>query len=461
MRMRTGTITPGLKLSIVEGTFAQVHMNLTAGMFLTSYALYLGLNNFGIGLLSAIPAFFTGFAFFSIYLVRLMGSRRRLCVLFSGLGRGLFLIFAASLLLGGRMHHVLFFVLIAAHNALMSISGNAWQAWMSELVPRERRGGYFGMRNTVLNLVGLLATTIGGRILDLYRMKAFIGHGLGLLFSTAAVSSTTAAAILSKQPEPRTTITTPRITTFVKVPLQDTNFRRLLTFIAFWYLLAGVASPFYIVHMITNLKMSYTQIAYYTIIAGVVGMLSHLLWGKVIDRFKSKPVLTLNFFGAAFLPLLWLFASPSNFIPLWIDALLTGVFWSGINLGLFNIVFSLTDDKDAKEAYFAIFATITGFCGFFASLLGGLIAQALNHVIVHVATISLVNYHFLFIFASCSRFVSLILLAGVREKEAHPTIYTLQFLGDYALKRMILYKDLMLNSFRFLGKPAPPNSRTR
>ena len=429
-------------------------------MFLTSYALYLGLNNFGIGLLSAIPAFFAGFAFFSVYLVRIMGSRRRLCVLFSGLGRGIFLIFAASLLFGVHVQHVLFFLLIAAHNALMSISGNAWQSWMSELVPRERRGTYFGMRNTVLNLVGLLATTVGGRILDLYKMKALIEHGLGLLFTTATVSSTTAAVILNKQPEPRTPVSVPQLLTFMKTPLQDINFRRLLAFIAFWYLLAGVASPFYIVHMITNLKMSYTQIAYYTIIAGVVGMLSHLLWGKVIDRFKSKPVLTLNFFGAAFLPLLWLIASPDNFIPLWIDALLTGVFWSGINLGLFNIVFSLTDDKDAKEAYFAIFATLAGLCGFFASLLGGLIAQTLNHVIVHVATISLVNYHFLFIFASSARFVSLIFLAGVREKEAHPTMITLQFLGDYTLKRMILYKDIMLNTFGMHGKSTSQNNMT-
>jgi MFS family permease len=457
MPLSSRKIASGLRLSILEGTFAQVHINLTAGMFLTSYALYLGLNDLGIGLLSAIPAFFTGFAFFSVYIVRILGSRRRLCVLFSGLGRGLFLVFAVSLLLDVRMHHVLFFVLIAGHNALMSIAGNAWQSWMSELVPREKRGSYFGIRNTVLNLVGLLATTVGGKILDLYKMRATIDHGLGLLFSTAAVSSTTAAAILSKQPEPRTPIAAPRITTFVKAPLRDTNFRRLLTFIAFWYLLAGVASPFYIVHMITNLKMSYSQIAYYTIIAGIVGMLCHLLWGKVIDRFKSKPVLTVNFFGAAFLPLLWLFASPDYFVPLWIDALLTGVFWSGINLGLFNIVFSLTDEKNAKEAYFALFTTLSGLCAFFASLLGGLIAQILNTVTVHIATIHLVNYHFLFIFSSCARFVSLVFLAGIREKEAKPTIYTLQFMGDFALKRLILYKDIMLNTFGIQGKATPGN----
>jgi len=456
--MSTGTITPGLKLSIIEGTFAQVHMNLTAGMFLTSYALYLGLNDFGIGLLSAIPAFFTGCAFFSVYLVQVIGNRRRLCVLFSGLGRGLFLVFGIALLFRIRFNPALFFVLIAGHNALMSIAGNAWQSWMSELVPREKRGFYFGIRNTVLNLVGLLATTIGGRILDIYKMKAAIEHGIGLLFTTAAVSSTTAAVILSKQPEPRSPSKPPRITTFVKTPLRDVNFRNLLKFIAFWYLLAGIASPFYIVHMITNLKMSYSQIAYYTIIAGLIGMLCQLLWGKIIDRFKSKPVLVFNFFGAAFLPLLWLFATDVYLVPLWIDALLTGVFWSGINLGLFNIVFSLTDDKNAKESYFAIFTTLSGLCGFLASLLGGLTAQMLRDVTLHIGSASFINYHFLFVFTSCARFISLIFLSGVKEKEAQPTIFALQFIGDYALKRLNLYKDLMLNTFGLQSKPPSPDA---
>ena len=116
-------------------------------------------------------------------------------------------------------------------------------------------------------------------------------------------------------------------------------------------------------------------------------------------------------------------------------------------------------DKNAKEAYFAIFTTLSGLCAFFASLLGGLIAQALSKVTVHIATMYFINYHFLFIFASCARFVSLMFLAGVREKEAQPTMFTLQFIGDFALKRLILYKDIMLNAFGIYGKtPATRNN---
>jgi MFS family permease len=460
-RMSSDKIRTGLRTSITEGIFAQVHINLTAGMFLTSYALYIGLNDFGIGFLSAIPAFFTGFAFLSIYLVKIFGSRRRLCVLFSGIGRGVFLLFGITLQLRIPVSHSIFFILIAIHNILMNIAGNAWQSWMSDLVPKERRGRYFGVRNTLLNLVGMITNIIGGKILDIHRLAGSLEHGLGLLFTGASVSSTTAAIVLNKQPEPHSIGDIPHLIRFIKAPLKDVNFVNLLKFISFWYLLAGIASPFYLVHMITNLNMSYTQIAFYSIIAGVMGMLCQIVWGKAIDRFKSKPVLTFNFFGAAFLPLLWLFASIDNLWPLWIDALFTGVFWSGINLSLFNIVFSLTDEKKLKESYFAVFTAISGVCGFMASLLGGLIAQILSSMTIHILGMSLVNYHLLFAFASVVRFISLFFLSKVEEREAYPTIITLQFIGDYALKRLVLYKDLLLNTVKIHNRKHMPKGNSQ
>jgi len=438
----------GLKISIIEGIFAQIHINLTAGMFLTSFALYIGLNNVGIGFLSAIPAFFTGFAFFSIYLVKFFKNRRISCVLLSGLGRGVFLIPGIILLLNLKINHGLFFVLIIIHNIFMNLAGNAWLSWMSDLVPREIRGRYFGIRNTILNFVGMATNIIGGRILDFYKMIETLARGLGLLFTIASVSSTIAAGILHMQPEPQMKIESPHLKKIFLTPLNDTNFINLLKFISFWYLLAGIASPFYLVHMLTNLNMSYSKIAIYSIIAGISSLVLQILWGQAIDRLKSKPVLTINFFFWAFLPLIWLFATKEYLLPIWIDAFLTGIFWSGINLSLFNILFSLTEDKELKESYFAVFSTISGIFGFIASLSGGLIAQALAGIKIHFLGLTLINYHLMFAFATCARLISLFFLARVKEKEAYPTMEALQLIGDYALRRLTLYKDLILNIIR-------------
>jgi MFS family permease len=442
-------VQKGLRISAIEGVFAQVHINLTAGMFLTSFALSIGLNNIGIGLLSAIPAFFTGFTFFSIYILRIMKDRRTLCTLFSGVGRGVFLIFGLFLLLNIEISHGVFFLLIIIHNILMNLSSNAWLSWMSDLVPREKRGSYFGIRNTILSFVGMITNVIGGRILDLYKIIGSLTHGLGILFTSASVSSTIAAGVLSRQPEPAMRKEQVSLKKMFSMPFKDDYFKNLLKFVSYWYLLAGVAAPFYIVQMLTNLQMTYSKIAIYSIIAGTTGLVAQIAWGRAIDRFKAKPVLAINYFCAAFLPLFWLFAHKDFLLPIWIDAFLTGIFWSGINLSLFNIVFSLSEDKELKESYFAVFATISGVFSFISALAGGFIAQALVNVKIHVFGLTLINYHFLFAFASCIRLTSLTLLTKVKEKEAYPSIKALQLMGDYTLKRLIIYKGLVLNTLRF------------
>ncbi len=441
--------TFGLRISVVEGVFAQIHINLTSGLFLTSLAIYIGLNNIGIGLLSAIPAFFTGFAFFSVYLVNLMKSRRALCVVFSGFGRGVFLLLGLMLILGIRVDHSLFFLLIVIHNVFMSLSGNAWLSWMSDLVPKEVRGRYFGIRNTILSAVGMVVNVVGGRILDAYELLGSLGRGLGLLYASASASSTIAAGVLRAQPEPPIPRRTPRIGHLFLSPFADRNFKNLLRFVSFWYLLAGIASPFYLVHMLTNLQMSYSKIAFYSIIASTTSLVFQILWGRAIDRFKSKPVLTMNFFCAAFLPTIWLFADKDHLLPIWIDAFFTGIFWSGINLSLFSILFSLAEDKELKESYFAVFSTFSGIFGFVASLCGGFIAQALAATKIHVFGFTLINYHLLFLFATCARLCSLFFLATVKETGAYPTAAAVEVMGDYALRRLVIYKDLVLNALRF------------
>lgn len=442
-------INRGLRISVIEGVFAQIHINLTAGMFLTSCALYIGFNNIGIGILSAIPAFFTGFTFFAIYLIRIFRSRRTLCVLFSGLGRGVFLIIGTLLFLTQHISHEVFFMVVIIHNILMNLASNAWLSWMSDLVPRQTRGSYFGIRNTILNVVGMTVNLIGGHILDMYKAAGALARGLGLLFVGASSSSTIAAGVLSMQPEPPVKFEEPPFKEMFLTPFRDKDFIRLLRFVSFWYLLAGVAAPFYLVHMLTNLNMAYSKVALYSIIAGISSLVFQIVWGKAIDRYKSKPVLTINYFCAAFLPLIWLFANKDFLTPIWVDAFLTGIFWTGINLSLFNIVFSLTEEKRLKQSYFAVFASISGIFGFVSALMGGFIAQALAGIKFQILGLTLVNYHFLFIVASTIRFISLLFLTRVKEKEAYPTIRALQLMGDYTTRRLALYKDLILNTIRF------------
>lgn len=414
-------------------------------MFLTSFALFLNANPFQMGILASIPSLLAGVGFFSAYIAHIVGERKTPCALTAGVGRGLFIFFIIALILNIRISITIFFLIIFLFNLLLNFSGNLWLSWMSDLIPREQRGRYFGVRNTILNGIGMVVNYLGGKILDIWEpRRAYI-----TLFSTAVLFSTIAGVTLSLQPEPKFE---KREISFREVflkPLKDKSFIALIKFVSFWYLFAGIAAPFWVVHMIKNLKMAYSMIAVYGIIAGIASLLFQIFWGRMIDRVKSKPILVMNFVGITFLPIIWLFATPNFILPIWIDAFFSGAFWSGINLSLFNILLSLTEEKELKESYFAVFSTITGICGFFSSILGGLLAQLFVNFKFEFLGQTFVNFHLLFLGTSIFRFLSIALLRRVREKEAYPTLSALQMIGDYAVRRLNEHKDLLLNTLRF------------
>ncbi|MDH5684772.1 MAG: MFS transporter, partial [candidate division WOR-3 bacterium] len=295
MEINDSKIKYGLRISVIEGSFAQIHINLTGGMFLTGFALYLGANAFQIGLLAAIPALLTSFGFLSGILVNRLKGRKRPVVLSSGFARGLFFIPVIFLLLNYKMGLGYFLLLVGMVNGLLTIANNMWIGWMSDLVPKEIRGRYFGIRNTILGFVGMVISFTGARMLDYFKGLEHTSEGFALIFGLSAISSTIAAILLSQQPEIAITPKPVALKKMVLSPLTDKNFRKFLGFITFWYLTSGIASPFYLVFLLKNLNLTYSTIALYSIFAGAMSLIFQMLWGRAIDKFRSKPVLTINF----------------------------------------------------------------------------------------------------------------------------------------------------------------------
>lgn len=448
--MNNDQIKKGLRISIIQGLFSNIHITLTGGMFLTGFALYLGATPFHIGLLAAIPALLTSFGFVSAYLVNRLQHRKPLTIVTSGISRLLFFIPALLLLFNYKPSLSYFLILIGVFNALLTIADNSWLSWMSDLVPRESRGRFFGIRNTGMGLIGMIMSFSGARFLDHYKAIGQNNFGFGIIFLVASIAATIGTILLTQQPE----IVKPRerssLKKIVTAPFKDTNFRKFLKFVGFWNLTSGFAGPFYIVFMLQNLKMSYSTVAIYSIIANLVILVFQPLWGKAIDRFRSKPVLFINFFVIGFLPLIWIFPTPLFLFPVWLDAFITGVFWPGVNLSVFNIVFSLSDNEEQKESYFAMYATLAGICGFISALLGGYLAGLLKGFHLQVFGLNIVNYQLFFIFAGLTRFIALFLLKGVSEAKATSPSYALGIMTDYAVRRLNYGKEFILNTIRFL-----------
>jgi MFS family permease len=452
-----------------------LYTTLAGGMFLTGLALYLGANSFQIALLSAIPALVTGFSFLAGYLVRRSGRRKGLVLWTAGVGRAAFVVIVPFLLLRMKVGLVLFFAAVAVSSILMTIAGTTWQSWISDLVPEQRRGRFFGLRNAIHGLIGVVTAYSAGRGMDALKAHGHEVLGYGLAFGLAVVFGITSSLLLIRQPEPAMPPKPPvgpRELLFG--PLREPQFRRLTLFLCVWFVTGTLASPFYLVHMMKNLHFSFAAIGIYSIIGGVAGMVFQLFWGRVIDRFGSRPVTVFNFALVGIMPLLWLFATPSFRLPIWTDGLMNGIVWSGASLGLWNLLLDLADNPRAergnpfgspesgrgvpgqpripgvrrpgKESYFAIYGVVTGVGAFLASLAAGVIAQSLSRFHLHLLGRSFVNYHVMFLAAGLFRFVTLPLLVRVQERDSKSVRHTARVLGSMALWRLNAGKDMILDT---------------
>lgn len=435
----------GLKISVIEGAFATLYTTLAGGMFLAGLALHLGANSFQIALLTGIPALATIFSFLAGYLLGATRSRKVLVFWTAGSGRSVLLLLVPFLFLNVKPGVVFLLTVVALSNILMQIAGTVWTSWMSDLVPEERRGRFFGLRNALLGVIGVFVGYGAGRGMDYLKEAGKEGLGYGLALGLAVLFGLISTLFLTYQPEPAFA---PRKQAGVKEiffgPLQEPQFRRLSIFLAVWFLTGTLASPFYLVHLIKNLRFSFASIAIYSMIGGVIGVVFQLLWGRVIDRFGSRPVTVLNFAAVGVMPFLWLFATPAFRLPIWIDGVLNGVVWTGANLGLWNLLLDLADNPARKESYFAIYTGITGLGAFFASLVAGSIAQFLSRFQLVLFGVRFYSYDVMFFIAGVARFACLPLLLKVKESGSKPVRYTVRVISTLALWRLNAGKDVFL-----------------
>jgi MFS family permease len=395
----------GLRLSIVEGLLSNIHITVTGGAFVTGFALLLGAGDFELGLLAALPFIGQLFQFAGAYLEERLGERRRLCALTAGLSRTLWAAMAALpfLAVQGPARLPIFLLILAVAQALIGIAGNAWTSWMSDLVPPRQRGRYFGTRNTITSITAMAGAWIAGRALDSYRGTGDEPVGYALIFLVASVCAVAGAMVLWRQPEqPMRRVQRVTIGKLFSAPLRHRRFRTFSLTAAAWALAIGISAPFFNAYGIQNLGLSFATLALFSIVTSAVALGTQPLIGRLQDRYGDKAVLVGSTIGVVLLPWGWVLAAPGFMLPLWLNAIGTGIFWPGINQGLMNLLMDRAP-AEGRGAYVASYGAITGLGTFVASLLGGAIATSLGNTVVHLGPLALNHYELLFVASSLGR----------------------------------------------------------
>jgi MFS family permease len=436
-------VQQNIGLLLKESAYSNSFVILTGGAFLTGLALHFGANDFELGLLASAPFLMQGAQLLSPFLFKPNETGKQKVVATIASSRYLWIMLVPLLLLSTSFGLPFLIGVTFLSGFLAMISSPAWLTTIVSLVPEDRLGKTFGRRNAAIAISTLIVTTIGSLILDWSKADGTGSLGFSAILIGAAIATFFATQVMKKIPATIETGSHESIKlSDITAPLKDTRFRPILIVFSAWNAAIGISAAFFAPHMLVNLKMSFFQIGMYSCVAAIVGISSSYLWGKLIDRFGSRPILALCAFGIALIPLVWVFPTADFRWILIPEVIYSGLFWSGFNVAAFTLPIDRSP-KSERTAYLAMFATVTGVAFFAASLAAGYAAEAMAGMSFAWGNLDIINYHVLFIVSALVRLVAAALMSAIRQPEETSLPIIVQFIGYAVLKRMSIGRQIL------------------
>lgn len=377
-RRRPSPNRKSLIIGTVEGFPATIIAHMIGGPFLTAYLLYLGATSDQVGLVLAIPPLANVIQIVIAMYMNRFENRRKALIIFSGTHRFLWVLTGLIPFVFPNEAWVLSYIIIYLFSFLFGAAGGVvWSSLISDFVPAQVRGRYFGIRNSLLWGSASISLLIGGQILERFNESI----AFGILYIISAICVVWNVWMLIKFPNPpmERSLETDKFKK-IAIPFKDSSFIRTVSFIAIFILLQNTAVPLFAFVMLDILNVSYQSISMITTVHLIVMMISFYYWGNLNARFATRrlifwtlPILSLScilWLGISVLPVLFI---------LYLVHILLGIGIGGSNLLLFNYIIGDTPKPD-RPMYIAVFHSLTGITGFIGPLLGGYIFKLIEEM---------------------------------------------------------------------------------
>jgi len=408
-------IKKSLDYSTKDGTASTVTVS-AADNFTSAYAVALNATNFQIGLLSALPNLLP----VELLTTRIIGKVTRKKIVISGVIVQIMLLLLMSvlglLMLKGTLSATFLIILFTLYASTGLFISPAWNSWMKDLTEKIEIGKYFGVRNRIFGIVGLITIILAGITLNIFKKANVVFYGFALLFVVAALGRTISRYYLKKQYEPKLKVKRESYFSFWefirKAP--SNNYGRFAIFIAIINFAVTIAAPFFAPYLLNQLKFGYITFTILNlVISAAATLITMPFCGRFLDKYGCVKTMRVTVWAIPVIPLLWL-VSPN---PFWIAfiQIISGIIWAGFNLAAGTFTFhAVTKERmNLCVAYSSIF---NGIAIFFGAILGGVLAS------LHIQFMNI--YLFVFLVSAIVRIIAISsffpLIREVRQVQSKP-----------------------------------------
>ncbi|MCM8794877.1 MAG: MFS transporter [Candidatus Omnitrophica bacterium] len=344
--------------------------------YMVPLGLFLKASTEQIGFLVSLPRLLSSFALlFAVRVVQVVGSRL-IFVARGALLQSILLVPVAFLAFSGspwRVH--LLITLAVLYRCLESLIGPAWGSLMSDYLPPEKRGSYFGWRSQIVGLAQVVGMGIGGVILFAADPE-HAAAGFLTIFLIAASARLVSCWILCRQadlpfhPSPESDFT---FLMFLR-RFRESNFVKFTFYVAGIVFTTFLSAPYFSVYMLRDLQFDYLTYIAMHLASVLMGLMAVPVWGRHADLVGNAHVLKITGLFVPIIPVLWLVSR--NPVYLFLIEFFSGFIWAGFNLCATNFVYdAVTPAKRVR--CLGYFNLINGMAVFGGSIIGGFLADRL------------------------------------------------------------------------------------
>ena len=449
----------GMRMLVWEGASTMGFGSILASGFLTAYALMLGANNLQVGILAAVPFLMQPLQLVQTPIVERLRRRKLLAIIASTAGQGVWIPIALIPILldvpGAASVSALLGLL-----ALRALLGTTMMvnrdSWTRDLVPRNFLASFASRRLTYATSAAIVVGLGSSFFVDFWRVRSspeYEAFGYTIALAAGAIFIGMASPVfMALAPEPlmRRSVGPPvSLVRMVAMPFQDSNYRRLMTFLFMRGFTTNLAVPFFAVYMLQRIGLPLSAVMGFTVLGQVSNLLFLRVWGPMADRLGNKVVLSVCGSLLSLVTLCWTFTTmPERHaftLPLLaVLYIFFGIATAGINVAMGTIGMKLAPEGTATP-YLAAASLSASLGAGISPLLGGRFADFFSvHAfsinvewvapsrIVELPAFSLTGYDFLFAVAFLVGILTLSSLSAVRE--------------DGESSREVALEELMANS---------------
>ncbi|MCM2374634.1 MFS transporter [Aporhodopirellula aestuarii] len=374
--------------------------------YFAAFALAIGLSETASGIVASVPLLVGGvLQLVSPMAIKLIGGYRRWIATGAALQALAFLPLAFAAW-NGTLTLPMMLLIASVYWAAGLSTGPAWNTWIEQIVPTQRRARFFAKRSRLQQTCTFSALMIAGVVLHWTSERGIALLGFAGLFCLAAVLRLFSAAFLHLTREPTNTVAKfARQTEKAKIDLANTDTKpaiRLLAYLVAMQIFIQLSGPYFVPYMLGQLELGYGAYVSLVSLAFLSKVTSLAFWGRIAEKAGATKVLWFGGIGLVPLSSLWIIST--NVYWLAVVQITSGFMWAAYELGFFLLFFEMLPASQRTRLL-----TYYNFANALAMTAGALTGAA----ILSQLGCESQTYYYLFGISSIGRMCCVALLASI------------------------------------------------